>query len=230
MDGKTLRGARAGDGRAVHVLAAMLSEIRAVVAQREIAHKTNEITAFAPLLAGLDLSGCWSARTRYAEVLPGDAAGDDGADGEVRIISPWIEDAPLLFTEREEHERSCVSPGRGHPRTVRGGLRVRLELLGYALKSRGGHLRLMADLSSWLGERGLDGSALSPQVVDGFVLDRRAVGHRDARSARSLRPLLEYLREVGRLRCPGSSGWRARWRRCWPTLPPTSATSGAWLC
>jgi integrase/recombinase XerD len=83
------------------------------------------------------------------------------------------------------------------------GFRVRLELLGYAPQSRVGHLRLMADLSSWLSERGLDGSALSLQVVDGFVLDRRAVGHREARSARSLRPLLEYLREVGAAPLPG---------------------------
>lgn len=55
----------------------------------------------------------------------------------------------------------------------------------------------MADLSGWLGERGLDSSALSPETVDGFVADRRAAGHRDARSARSLSPLLEHLREVG---------------------------------
>ncbi len=57
MDGKTLRGARAGDGRAVHVLAAMLAGTRTVVGQREIAHKPNEITAFAPLLDGLDRTG-----------------------------------------------------------------------------------------------------------------------------------------------------------------------------
>jgi predicted transposase YbfD/YdcC len=57
VDGKTIRGARAGDGRAVHVLAAMLAGSRTVIAQREIAAKTNEITAFAPLLAEQDLSG-----------------------------------------------------------------------------------------------------------------------------------------------------------------------------
>ena len=56
VDGKTLCGARAGDGHAVHVLAAMLGGTRTVVAQREIAHKTNEITAFAPLLENLDLA------------------------------------------------------------------------------------------------------------------------------------------------------------------------------
>jgi predicted transposase YbfD/YdcC len=57
VDGKTLRGARAGDGRAVHLLAAMLGDTRAVIAQRQIPDKTNEITEFAPLLTDLDLSG-----------------------------------------------------------------------------------------------------------------------------------------------------------------------------
>lgn len=57
MDGTTVRGSRAGDRRAVHVLAAMLAGSRAVVAQREIAAKTTESTAFAPLLEGQDLTG-----------------------------------------------------------------------------------------------------------------------------------------------------------------------------
>ncbi|MGH3846219.1 MAG: hypothetical protein ACRDS0_33090 [Pseudonocardiaceae bacterium] len=77
------------------------------------------------------------------------------------------------------------------------GFVARLELWGYARGSRAGHLRLMADLSGWLGGRGLDGSALDAETVDGFVADRRAAGHRDARSARSLRPLLQHLRAVG---------------------------------
>jgi len=75
--------------------------------------------------------------------------------------------------------------------------RARLELSGYARQSQAGHLRLMTNLSRWLVERGLDSSGLSSQVVAGFVVDRRAAGHRDARSVRSLRPLLECLREVG---------------------------------
>ena len=77
------------------------------------------------------------------------------------------------------------------------GFGARLELLGYARQSQAGHLRLMADLSRWLVERRLDGSGLSSEAVARFVLDRRAAGRRDARSARSLRPLLEYLREAG---------------------------------
>ncbi|MET7844737.1 tyrosine-type recombinase/integrase [Streptomyces sp. NPDC005356] len=76
------------------------------------------------------------------------------------------------------------------------GFRIRLELLGYAREPQVVHLRLMTHLSCWLGERGLDGSALTAPLVAGFVADRRAGGHRTARSARSLRPLLEYLREA----------------------------------
>jgi predicted transposase YbfD/YdcC len=56
VDGKTVRGAIQPDGRAVHLLAAMTSG-GAVIAQREVGHKTNEITQVRPLLDGLDLAG-----------------------------------------------------------------------------------------------------------------------------------------------------------------------------
>ena len=52
--------------------------------------------------------------------------------------------------------------------------RARLNRSGYALQSQAGHLRLMADLSRWLVEHRLNGSGLSPEVVAGFMLDRRA--------------------------------------------------------
>ncbi|MFF0728409.1 ISAs1 family transposase [Streptomyces sp. NPDC004134] len=56
VDGKTVRGALRPDGTRVHLLAAMTGT-GLVTAQREINAKTNEITAFQPLLAGLDLDG-----------------------------------------------------------------------------------------------------------------------------------------------------------------------------
>ena len=59
VDGKTLRGARAptrGDGRPVHLLAAMEHATRAVLAQRQVGGAPEEVTAFAPLLDGLDLA------------------------------------------------------------------------------------------------------------------------------------------------------------------------------
>jgi predicted transposase YbfD/YdcC len=61
VDGKTLRGARTpaagGDGRPVHLLAAMDHTTRAVLAQRQVGGAPEEVPAFAALLAALDLAG-----------------------------------------------------------------------------------------------------------------------------------------------------------------------------
>jgi hypothetical protein len=59
VDGKTLRGAHPpdGDGRPVHLLAAMDHQRRAVLAQRQVGGAPEEVPAFAPLLARLDLAG-----------------------------------------------------------------------------------------------------------------------------------------------------------------------------
>jgi predicted transposase YbfD/YdcC len=57
VDGKAVRGARREDGRAVHLLAATVHGVPTVLAQRDVAHKTNEITQVKPLLAPLNLTG-----------------------------------------------------------------------------------------------------------------------------------------------------------------------------
>jgi predicted transposase YbfD/YdcC len=59
VDGKTLRSAQAagGDGRPVHLLAVMDHATRAVLAQRQVGGAPEEVPAFAPLLAPLDLAG-----------------------------------------------------------------------------------------------------------------------------------------------------------------------------
>ncbi|MDQ3764244.1 MAG: ISAs1 family transposase [Actinomycetota bacterium] len=57
MDGKAVRGAIQPDRRAVHLLAAMPQRFPAVLAQRDVAHRTNEITQVKPLLDPLDLTG-----------------------------------------------------------------------------------------------------------------------------------------------------------------------------
>jgi predicted transposase YbfD/YdcC len=58
-DGKTLRGARGAgaDGRPAHLLACMDHANRAVLAQRQVAGAPEEVPAFQPLLAPLDLAG-----------------------------------------------------------------------------------------------------------------------------------------------------------------------------
>jgi predicted transposase YbfD/YdcC len=60
VDGKAVRGTRhaSSDGQAVHLLAVAEQQAGAVLAQAGVDGKTNEITAFAPLLEPLDLAGC----------------------------------------------------------------------------------------------------------------------------------------------------------------------------
>jgi len=57
VDGKTARGARCAGGRAVHLLAAFATGSGVVLGQSVVAGKTNEISAFAPLLDRIELSG-----------------------------------------------------------------------------------------------------------------------------------------------------------------------------
>ncbi|MFI6333324.1 ISAs1 family transposase, partial [Micromonospora chersina] len=54
IDGKTLRGARTGDGHQVHLLSALDTTTGIVLAQVTVATKSNEITSFAPLLDAVE--------------------------------------------------------------------------------------------------------------------------------------------------------------------------------
>jgi hypothetical protein len=60
VDGKAVRGTRhaSPDGQAVHLLAVADQQASTVLAQARMDGKTNEVTAFAPLLEPLDLAGC----------------------------------------------------------------------------------------------------------------------------------------------------------------------------
>lgn len=58
VDGKTLRGAKRGDGTQVQLFAALRHDLGMVIGQANIENdKTNEILAFAPLIEPLDLTG-----------------------------------------------------------------------------------------------------------------------------------------------------------------------------
>lgn len=57
LDGKSMRGALGDDGRAVHLFSAMVHGEGAVVGQQQVDVKSNEISAFCPLLEDLDLDG-----------------------------------------------------------------------------------------------------------------------------------------------------------------------------
>ncbi len=56
IDGKTLRGS-AGDGKAIHLVAAFLHKEGITIAQKQVDEKSNEITAIKPLLDPLNIEG-----------------------------------------------------------------------------------------------------------------------------------------------------------------------------
>jgi len=72
-----------------------------------------------------------------------------------------------------------------------------LERLGYSPIGTTLQVRLMARVSSWMQAESLVPGGLSDEVVERFLAERRAAGHRDYVTARAMAPLLAYLRELG---------------------------------
>ena len=94
VDGKTARGARTKEGKAPHLLAAV-THGGVVLAQRQVAEKGNEITAFIPLLQPLDLTGF---------VITSDAMQTQRAnarflreDKHAHFLFPVLDNQPILF-------------------------------------------------------------------------------------------------------------------------------------
>ena len=77
------------------------------------------------------------------------------------------------------------------------GFRTVLAEWGYTPSSAAGQLQLMAHVSRWLVDRGLDGQDLTSAVVEEFMQARCAAGYRRWLSMRGMAPLLDYLRGVG---------------------------------
>lgn len=57
IDGKTLCGTKAEGQKPIHLVAALLHKEGIVAAQKQVIEKSNEITAFQPLLDKLDIEG-----------------------------------------------------------------------------------------------------------------------------------------------------------------------------
>src|SRR6266545_1653003 len=74
------------------------------------------------------------------------------------------------------------------------GFRTEAVRLGFVQSSVASQLQMMARLSQWLADAGLDPAQATPEVVQGFVQARRRRGYTDAVSRQGLGPLLSYLR------------------------------------
>ena len=68
---------------------------------------------------------------------------------------------------------------------------------GYLPESAAGQVRVLADLSRWLEEKGLGPQDLGEGVAAEFAAARRAAGYRQWVSLRGLGPLLGWLRGAG---------------------------------
>jgi integrase/recombinase XerD len=76
------------------------------------------------------------------------------------------------------------------------GFCAELSRLGYTPLTAAAHMRLVAHLSRWLAAGGVDASALTSSTVEAYFVERRSAGYANERTARSLDPLLDYLRRV----------------------------------
>lgn len=128
IDGKAERAAVQSDGRAVHLLAAMTHQGSAVLAQRNVAHKTNEITQVKPLVDPLHLRGwavtldalhCQRETARYL-------VEDKGA---AYVFTAVKDNQPTLFAHLDALPWTTVPIGhtmhdRGHGRDERRTIQV----------------------------------------------------------------------------------------------------------
>jgi predicted transposase YbfD/YdcC len=125
VDGKTVRGARDKDGAAPHLLAAITCDEVAFIAQRQVDAKSNEIPAFAPLLAGVDLAGAvvladalhtqretarFLVQEKHAEYLFIVKENQPGLFAAIDAL-PW-EDTTIAHTDRDRGH------GRDETRTI----------------------------------------------------------------------------------------------------------------
>ncbi len=77
------------------------------------------------------------------------------------------------------------------------GFAAELAGVGYRRASLVFQLRLMAQASRWLERERLGAEALTSEVVERFLLARRAAGYTNYVTARAMAPLLSYLRGLG---------------------------------
>jgi site-specific recombinase XerD len=77
------------------------------------------------------------------------------------------------------------------------GFRAELVRLGYSKWTAKQHMRLLARLSRWLDEMGLEVAAVATEQVEQFFTARRDEGYVNLRTSASVAPLVSYLRRVG---------------------------------
>lgn len=126
LDGKSLRGALREDGRAVHLFSAMVHGTGIVVGQEEVDERSNEISAFVPLLEHLDLAGAlvtadaMHTQREHARYVVEDKSAHylfQVKDNQPKLLAAIRAVPEESFSP--EHEESCRGHGRTEHRYVR---------------------------------------------------------------------------------------------------------------
>lgn len=81
--------------------------------------------------------------------------------------------------------------------TFAAGFADELAHQGYTPHSARSQMRLMAHLSRWFVDEGLDAGDLRMAEVERFLRARRAAGYTQLLSIKAMRPMLAYLRDLG---------------------------------
>ncbi|MGO9822953.1 MAG: hypothetical protein ACLPTJ_20170 [Solirubrobacteraceae bacterium] len=105
----------------------------------------------------------------------------------------------VLIAGEESVEMAGVS-GVGAPGPLGpfvAGFAAELSRQGYKPQPVGKQIRLVAALSIWLAAEDVAVSGLSSDVTERFCAARRAAGHTNRATVRSLDPVLGYLRALG---------------------------------
>jgi hypothetical protein len=77
------------------------------------------------------------------------------------------------------------------------GYRMRLLELGYTPSTARQQLQVLGQLGRWIESAGVQAGQLDDGLVEAFLVSRRADGHGRVPTVRTLRSLLECLRDVG---------------------------------
>lgn len=122
IDGKTLRGSRDGDKKALHLVSAFATEARIVLAQQPVSEKSNEMTAIPELLAVLELKGatvsidamgCQHAIAQQIVEGGGDyVLGLKGNQGQLHEDVKTFFETPLVRVEFDHDEQHDKGHGR----------------------------------------------------------------------------------------------------------------------
>jgi integrase/recombinase XerD len=92
---------------------------------------------------------------------------------------------------------------RGPLSVYAAGFAAYLAGAGYTPLSAANQVRVLAHLSRWMEDRGLDAAELTGPRAEEFLAARRAAGYTGWLSVRGLAPLLECLRGLGAVPAPG---------------------------